>query len=106
MPAALHHQTQIIFTGEVDRCRNVFRILRCDREHARFREPRVDPSEGLREARLLADVVRILDVRDQALAASGIDILDARLERKFHRNQVSVSVVEPFPCRLGRPVCI
>src|SRR6202044_351443 len=105
--AAFHHQTQIILTGEVDRCRNVVRIPRCDGEHARFREPRVDPSEGLGEARLLADIVWILDVRDQALAASTTDILDARLDRKFHRNQVSVnSVIEPFPRRFGGPVCI
>jgi hypothetical protein len=61
----------------------------------------------LGEARLLADIVWILDVRDQALAASTIDILDARLDRRFHRNQVSVnSVIELFPRRFGRLVCI
>src|SRR2546429_2274527 len=91
----------------LDRCGNVICILRCDREDARFREPCIYPSQGLRQAWMLADVVRVLDICNQVLARGTVRVFDARVNRKLHRNQISVKrVVEPFPRRFGRPVCI
>ena len=107
VPAALHHQAQIILTREVDRSSNVIRILRRNCEYARFREPRIYPSQGLRQAWMVADKIWVLDIRDQVFALGSIRVFDARVNRKVHRNQISVNlVVEALPRCFGRPVCI
>ena len=105
--AALHHQAQVILAREVDRCSNVIRILRRNCEYARFREPRIYPSQGLRQAWMVADKVWVLDIRDQVFALGSIRVFDAGVNRKLHRNQISVNfVVEALPRYFGRPVCI
>jgi hypothetical protein len=61
----------------------------------------------LRQARVFTDLVRLFDVRDQTVAASTSDILDARVDREFRGNQISVySVTESFPRGFRRPVCV
>ena len=48
--AALHHQAQVIFAGEIHRLGDVVGISSGDRVDARLSGPGVEPSEGLREA--------------------------------------------------------
>ncbi len=60
--AALDHQAQVIFAGKIHRRGNVLGISCRDRVNAWLGGPRVDPSQGLREPRLIADVIRISDV--------------------------------------------
>ena len=56
---------------------------------------------------MVADVVRVLDIRDQVLACGTIHVFDARVNWKLHGNQISADlVVEPFPRCVGRPVGI
>ena len=56
---------------------------------------------------MVADVVRVFDIRNEILAPCAIHILDAGINWKLHKNQISVNfVVESFPRCLGRPVCI
>src|SRR5437773_8118209 len=56
---------------------------------------------------MVADKVWVLDIRDQVFALGSIRVFDARVNRKVHRNQISVNlVVEALPRCFGRPVCI
>jgi hypothetical protein len=107
VPATLHYQAQVILAREVDRCSNVIGILRRNCEYARFREPRIYPSYGLRQAWMVADKVWVFDFRDQVFALGSIRLFDARVNRELHRNQISVNfVVEALPRCFARPVCI
>ena len=105
--AAFYHQAQIIFASKVDGCGDMVGVSRRDCVNARLREPRVHPSQSLRKAWMVADKVWVLDIRDQLFALGSIRVFDARVNRKLHRNQISVNfVVEPLPRCFGRPVCI
>ena len=60
--AAFDDQAQIVVSGEVDRCDNVFGLGGRNRIDARCRRPGIDPAGGLRQTRLIADVVGILQL--------------------------------------------
>ena len=63
--APFDDQTQIIFPREVDRRDHVFGLDGCNSIGTRRRCPGIDPAGGLRQARLLADVVRILQLLEE-----------------------------------------
>jgi hypothetical protein len=69
VPAALHHQPQIIFPCEVHRRRDVVCIACRHDVNAGFAHPRVHPSQRLRQARLVSDVIGIVNIVEQILAA-------------------------------------
>ncbi len=63
--AALNHQAQVICTGEIHGLGDVMRISCSDRVNAWFGGPCVDPSQGLREPGLIADVIWIFELREK-----------------------------------------
>ena len=65
--AALDHQAQVIFAGKIHGLSNVMGISCRDRVNAWFGGPCVDPSQGLREPRLIADVIWISQVLREKL---------------------------------------
>jgi hypothetical protein len=69
MAAAFHHQPQIMFTSKIYRCCDVLRIPCRDRVHAWLGSPRIDPSQGLREPRLIADVKGISQILCETLGS-------------------------------------
>ena len=105
MAATLHNQAQIVLAREADCGGDVIAVSGSDGEYARLAEPRVNPSQSLRETGLVADIVGILYIGDQAFAAGAADVLHAGIDGKFDRDQVAVNfVVERFPGCLRRPV--
>src|SRR5262249_57032860 len=57
--------------------------------------------------RLIADVVRVFDIREQFFARGALHVVNTSGDRKFHRNQIAVNlVIETLPCRCGRPLRI
>ena len=68
--AALDRQAQVIFAGKIHRRGNVLRIPRRDRVNAGLGGPRIDPSQGLREPGLVADVIWILQILRVSVAAA------------------------------------
>ena len=107
VPAALHYQPQIIFPREVHRRRDVIGIACRYNVDAGFAHPRVHPSQCLRQARLVTREIGIVNVVEQVLAARASRVFNASLDRKLHRNQISVDIIiQPLPRRLRRPIRI
>ena len=84
--AALNDEAQIVFAGEIHRRGNVVGVSRRDCVDARFGSPRVDPSQGLREAGLIADVVRIRQVVPEILGCGARRIGFEFRNGEFYRN--------------------
>jgi hypothetical protein len=59
MPPAFHDQPQMVFTGEIDRRDDIGGVRDCHRIDAGGRRPGIKPARGLRQRRLLANVVGI-----------------------------------------------
>src|ERR1700730_14366805 len=64
---ALDDQAQVIFACKIHGLSNVLRISCCDGVNAWFGGPCVDPSQRLREPRLIADVIWIFQVLRETL---------------------------------------
>src|SRR5271167_1188907 len=65
--AALDHQAQVIFAGKIHGLSNVMGISCRDRVNAWLGSPCVDPSQGLRKAWLVADIIWISKVLPETL---------------------------------------
>ncbi len=72
--AALDHQAQVIFAGKIHGLSNVMGISCRDRVNAWFGSPGIDPSQGLREPRLIADVLWISQVLRETLGCGACRI--------------------------------
>jgi len=59
VPAAFYDQAQMVITRKIDRGDNICRVLGGDRVDTRLRGPGIDPATGLRQSRLVAEVVRV-----------------------------------------------
>ena len=102
--AALDHQAQVIFAGKIHRLGNVMGISCRDGVNAWFGSPCVDPSQGLREPGLIADVVWIFQVLREKLGRGARRIGFEYRKRKIDRNQISADrIIELLPCRLRWP---
>ena len=62
--ATLDDEAQIVLACEVDGGDDIVRCPRCDGEYARRRLPDVGPAQRVRQSRLVADVVRILQISE------------------------------------------
>ena len=107
--AALDHQAQIIFARKIHRRSDVVGISCRDRVYARLGSPRIDPSQGLREPGLIADVVRISQVLREALGCGACRIGFEYRKREIDGNQISADrIIEllprrrRWPCGIGR----
>ena len=60
--AAFYHEPQVIFASKIYGCCDVLRIPCRDRVNAWLGSPRIDPSQGLRESKLIAEVKRISQI--------------------------------------------
>ena len=99
--AALDNQAQVIITGKIHGLSNVVGISCRDRVSAWFGSPCVDPSQGLRESRLIADIIRISQVRREKLDCGACRISFESREGKVYRNQISADcIIESLPRRL------
>ena len=81
VPAAFDDQAQIVLPREVDRCDHVSGVLRRNRIGAGLRSPGIDPAAGLRQRRLVANKVRILQARERFLADRALWHCRARSRR-------------------------
>jgi hypothetical protein len=68
MAATFDYQAQLILSGKVDAIGDIVRIPRRDGVHARLCCPCIDPSQRLRQSRLIANVIRILQIRPHNLS--------------------------------------
>ena len=59
MAAPLHNQAQLVLPGEVDRLNDIVGLPGDDRIGAWLRCPATDPARGLREARMISDVIGV-----------------------------------------------
>ena len=107
--AALDHEAQVIFAGKIYRRGNVLGISCRDRVDAWLGSPRVDPSQGLREPGLIADVVRIFQVLRSEAWRRRCRIGFEYRKREVDRNQISADrIIEllprrrRWPCGIGR----
>ena len=71
MATTLHHQPQMMLTGEIDCCHDIGRILGSHCIRAGLGYPCIGPAAGLGQRGLIADVIRILDLL-QRFTARGI----------------------------------
>ena len=107
VPAAFHHQPQIVFPRKIDRRRDVLSIPCRHGIRARPRRPGVHPAQRLRHARTVADVVRIFQIGQQRLAPFLLRRARARGHWRIDRNQIAANlVIQAFPRRLRRPARI
>ena len=72
--AAFNHEAQVVVAGEIDGLGNVVSISRGDCVRAGLGSPRIDPSQGLRESGLIADVVRIFQILQQEFGGGAVGI--------------------------------
>src|SRR5205814_3001615 len=69
--------------------------------------PRVDPTGGLRQARLVADVVGILQLPEDLPTLCAGGCIPTCSQRGLHLNQASPNLpVQPFSARCGWPTRI
>src|ERR1700728_1395457 len=107
MAAAFDHEAQIVFARKVHRSGNIIGISRCDSVNTWLGGPCVNPTQSLREAGLVADVVGVLQTFQNFLAIGAFPTRGARGNRKIYRKQIPTDrVVEPLPCFFGRPPCV
>src|SRR5690242_18980770 len=100
MAAAFHHQAQVIIARKVYRCRDVMSIACGNCVNAWFGSPCIDPSQGLCESRLIADIIWIFQVLPQPLGGGTRRISFGYRQRKVYRNQISPGgLIEPMPRR-------
>jgi hypothetical protein len=102
--AALDHQAKVMVAGKIHGRGNVLGISCRDGVNAWFGGPCIDPSQGLREPRLIADVVGILQVLRETLRCVSRRISFELRKRKVYRNQISADrLIELLPRRLRWP---
>jgi len=66
--AAFNRKTKIVLAGKVHRGGNVVGISCRNDVDTRFGSPRINPTQGFREARLVANVVRVLQTLEDGFA--------------------------------------
>ena len=102
--AALHDQADAVRAGEVDRRDHVRGLPGGDGIDARRRRPSVDPAGGLRQPRLVTEVVRVLQPPHDLGARGAPGRRPTRGQGRLHGNQTPADVaVEAVPARGGRP---
>src|SRR5271166_5874918 len=102
--AALDHQAQVIFAGEIHSLSDVMGISCRDRVDAWFGGPGVHPSQGLGQPRLIADIIWISQVLREKLGCSARGIGLEYRKGKVYRNQISADcLIELLPRRLRWP---
>src|ERR1035441_1283642 len=82
--AAFDHQAQVILAGKIHGLSNVMGSSCRDRVNAWFGSPSVNPSQGLRESRLIADVIWISDVLPETLGCGAFGIGFEYRKRKVY----------------------
>ena len=65
VPAPFDGQSQIVLAGEVDGGDHISGVLGCDGIGAPRRRPSIHPAESLRQARLVAQEIRIFELTKQ-----------------------------------------
>ena len=79
MAAALDDQAEIVLAGEIDGRDDVAPGFGGYGIDARSRHPGVDPTDGLRPGRLIADIIRVLERCQFGLTFRAAQILGNRL---------------------------
>src|SRR5215813_6797733 len=87
--AALDHQAQVIFARKIHGLGNVVGISCSDCVNAWFGSPCIDPSQGLRESRLIANEIWISQILGELLGCGTRRIRFEYRKRKVYRNQIS-----------------
>jgi hypothetical protein len=87
--AAFDRKAQTVFASEAHRCRNVIRVSGRNSVSARLARPGVDPTQCLRESRMVAHVIRILDVFKKVRTRGAARSLPACGEWWIYGHQVS-----------------
>src|ERR1700683_267930 len=101
VPATFNDQAQIIFARKIHRSSNIIGISCCDSVNTWLCGPCVNPTQSLREAGLVPDVVGVFQTFQNFLA---IGTRGARSDRKIYGKQIPTDrVVEPFPRFFGGP---
>jgi hypothetical protein len=101
---APHHQAQIIVADEIDRRDHVISRLRRDGIDAGLRGPGIHPARGLGQARVIADIVGILQLLEDVAAGNAIGRFLAHAQRRSDLDEATADLrVQPLPLRLGRP---
>ena len=83
MPAAFHHEAQIVFAGEIYGGGDIARGLGSDCIDARRRHPGIGPARALRSPGLVADIERVAQITQQLLASRCVGIVSTGRERQF-----------------------
>ncbi len=107
MTAPFDDQTQFIFPGEIDRRDNIAGCFGRHCVNAGLRRPRVDPTGGLRQARIVSDVKRISQRLEELFALGAVGHLAADSHGGLNLDQPSFDqLTEPFPFLLRWPLGI
>src|SRR5271165_6675480 len=93
----------MVLASEIYSGSDVVCAARGDGVNARLGGPGVRPAQGLRDARLVADVERVIEILEDILTGSGVGCTLARGQRELNRNEVSADLLlQLFPaCGAG-----
>jgi hypothetical protein len=102
--AAFHHQPQVILAGKIHGLGNVVGISCRDRVDAWPGRPCVDPSQGLCESGVIADMIWVSQTLQETPGCSPRLISLEWRKRKIYRDQASADcIIKSLPGRRRRP---
>ncbi len=101
---AFDDQTQMVLARKIDRGDDIGRVPGSDRICAWLRGPGIDPAAGLGQRRLVADVVRILQILQRVAADRARGRRGTVREWRFRLEQMPTNVpLQAIPGTCGRP---
>ena len=90
--AALHHQPQVVLSGEIDPCDNIARRLGGDRVDARLRRPGADPTQRLSQPDFVTEVIGVFDLLGDLRAGRVGGRADTGGKRRAHLDQAPADI--------------
>src|ERR1700684_4486654 len=102
--APFYDEAQIVFAGKIDSGSDVGGVSCGDGVDAGFGGPSVDPTQGLGNAGIVANVVRVFHVCEERFAVPALGRGYACADRKIDLNKVAANrLVAALPGSVGRP---
>src|ERR1035438_3744094 len=94
----------MVFTSEIHGCGDIVGVSGGNRINARLGRPRIRPSQGLRDAGLVANVERIVEILESVLTGCTVGSAFARGEWELHGDKIAADLLlQLLPACGARP---
>src|SRR5207249_2892127 len=99
-----HRKAQVVLASEVEPGDGVPSRFGRHGEDARLRGPRIEPTGGLRQPDLVADVIGVLQLGEEIVAGHADRVVVTGAQWPPNLDQTAADItIEPVPARCGRP---